>query len=178
MATVSSTSRSARALERLIASELWVLCLQPVLYFAAVRPFAPRLGLPPKPPQRPLRTCCRCWSSPSGQTFVLIAGGIDLSATSVIALRASRRASVMTADGGLRPAGGGDRVAAVMVRPGSPSAPSTGLAVTRLRMPPFIVTLTTMMFFSGLAIWATRSRPIDNLPAAFMPSAEGRAGSC
>ena len=42
-----------------------------------------------------------------------------------------------------------------------------GLAVTRFRMPAFIVTLTSMMFFSGLAIWLTRSRNIGNLPAGF-----------
>jgi ribose transport system permease protein len=34
-------------------------------------------------------------------------------------------------------------------------------------MPPFIVTLTTMMFFSGLAIWLTKSKTVYNLPAAF-----------
>jgi ribose/xylose/arabinose/galactoside ABC-type transport system permease subunit len=42
-----------------------------------------------------------------------------------------------------------------------------GAAVTWLRMPPFIVTLTTMMFFSGVAIWVTQSRNIGNLPAHF-----------
>jgi ribose/xylose/arabinose/galactoside ABC-type transport system permease subunit len=34
-------------------------------------------------------------------------------------------------------------------------------------MPAFIVTLTSMMFVSGLAIWLTRSRNIGNLPAGF-----------
>jgi ribose transport system permease protein len=42
-----------------------------------------------------------------------------------------------------------------------------GIAVTRLGMPPFIVTLTAMMFFSGLAIWLTTSKNIGDLPAAF-----------
>jgi ribose/xylose/arabinose/galactoside ABC-type transport system permease subunit len=42
-----------------------------------------------------------------------------------------------------------------------------GAAITRFRMPPFIVTLTTMMFFSGFAIWLTHSRNIGNLPASF-----------
>ena len=41
------------------------------------------------------------------------------------------------------------------------------MAITRLRMPPFIVTLTSMMFFSGLAIWLTQSKNIGNLPPAF-----------
>jgi ribose transport system permease protein len=42
-----------------------------------------------------------------------------------------------------------------------------GAAITGLQMPPFIVTLTTMMFFSGFAIWLTQSRNIYQLPAAF-----------
>jgi ribose/xylose/arabinose/galactoside ABC-type transport system permease subunit len=42
-----------------------------------------------------------------------------------------------------------------------------GVAVSVLRMPPFIVTLTTMMFFSGVAVWATQAKTIGNLPATF-----------
>jgi len=42
-----------------------------------------------------------------------------------------------------------------------------GLAVARLRMPAFMVTLTTMMLLSGLAIWLTKSKNISALPNAF-----------
>ena len=42
-----------------------------------------------------------------------------------------------------------------------------GTAISRFRMPPYIVTLTSMMFFSGLAIWLTRSKNINHLPASF-----------
>jgi ribose transport system permease protein len=42
-----------------------------------------------------------------------------------------------------------------------------GAAITRFRMPPFIVTLTGMMFFSGFAIWLTKSKAISHLPASF-----------
>ena len=42
-----------------------------------------------------------------------------------------------------------------------------GLAIAKFRMPPFIVTLTAMMFFSGFAIWLTKSKNINNLPGAF-----------
>ncbi|MFN0122722.1 MAG: ABC transporter permease, partial [Blastocatellia bacterium] len=45
--------------------------------------------------------------------------------------------------------------------------------ITRLGMPPFIVTLTTMMFFSGLAIWLTKSKTIYNLPPAFIAIGKG-----
>ncbi|MFN8004620.1 MAG: hypothetical protein U0X75_26805 [Acidobacteriota bacterium] len=48
-----------------------------------------------------------------------------------------------------------------------------GAAITKLGMPPFIVTLTTMMFFSGLAIWLTKSKTIYNLPPAFIAIGKG-----
>jgi ribose transport system permease protein len=48
-----------------------------------------------------------------------------------------------------------------------------GFAVTKLRMPAFIVTLTTMMFFSGLAIWLTKSKNIAGLPSAFTSLGNG-----
>ena len=46
-------------------------------------------------------------------------------------------------------------------------------------MPPFIVTLTTMMFFSGAAIWVTTlltddGSSIGNLPRAFAFIGQGR----
>ena len=48
-------------------------------------------------------------------------------------------------------------------------------------MPPFIVTLTTMMFFSGLAIWVTTlltpdGSSIGNLPPGFAFLGQGRIG--
>jgi len=43
-----------------------------------------------------------------------------------------------------------------------------GVIITRFRMPPFIVTLTGMMFFSGLAVWLTKSKSIYNLPPTFL----------
>lgn len=104
-----------------------------------------------------------------GQTFVLITGGIDLSATSSIALASVVGASIMTGDNGLL---GASPLAVpvgilAMLLTGSLLGWFNGAAITRLQMPPFIVTLTTMIFFSGFAIWLTQSRPIYNLPDAF-----------
>lgn len=105
----------------------------------------------------------------TGLTLVLIAGGIDLSVTSTIALSSVVGAFVMNGDTGwLRgspaavPAG-----VAAMLAVGGMVGVCNGLAVTRLRMPAFIVTLTSMMFFSGLAVWLTKSRAVDHLPAGF-----------
>ncbi|MHB8521068.1 MAG: ABC transporter permease [Limisphaerales bacterium] len=104
-----------------------------------------------------------------GQTFVLITGGIDLSVTSVIALASVTGAAVMNDDTGLLR---GSLLAvpgglAVMLSVGGLAGWFNGVAITRGRMPPFIVTLTTMMFLSGLAIWSTQSQNIFHLPPAF-----------
>jgi ribose transport system permease protein len=98
-----------------------------------------------------------------GQTLVLITGGIDLSVTSTIALSSVTGAFVLHHRAGAWvPAG-----LAAMLAVGLTVGLVNGLAVTRLRMPAFIVTLTTMMFFGGLAVWLTQSRSIGELPASF-----------
>jgi ribose transport system permease protein len=105
-----------------------------------------------------------------GQTFVLITGGIDLSVTSVIALTSVVGASVMNAETGWlagNPIAAPAAVAAMLLI-GISVGVLNGLAIVRLRMPAFIVTLTGMMFFSGLAIWFTHSKNIGGLPAAFL----------
>lgn len=99
----------------------------------------------------------------TGQTLVLITGGIDLSVTSALALSSVTGAMVMTGGGGRATVAG----IAVMLFIGAAVGLCNGLAVTKLQMPPFIVTLTAMMFFSGLAIWLTQSKTIYNLPPSF-----------
>lgn len=104
-----------------------------------------------------------------GQTIVLVTGGIDLSVTSTMALCSVAGASIMSGDAGLlkhHPAAVPVAIVA-MLAVGACVGAANGLAVTRLKMPPFIVTLTTMMFVSGFAVWATRSQNIGNLPAHF-----------
>ncbi|MBX3744860.1 MAG: ABC transporter permease [Verrucomicrobiae bacterium] len=104
-----------------------------------------------------------------GLTVVLIAGGIDLSVTSVIALTSVVGGMVMNGETGwLRGHPAAVPVGTLlMLTLGGLMGAGNGFAVTRLRMPPFMVTLTSMMFLSGLAIWLTRSRNIPGLPPAF-----------
>ena len=106
-----------------------------------------------------------------GQTLVLIAGGIDLSAPAIISLASVGGALVMTRAGAgsetapgalLVPAG-----LAAMLAGGAAIGALNGSAVALLRLPPFIVTLTSGMFFSGLAVWMTGSRAIRPLPESF-----------
>jgi ribose/xylose/arabinose/galactoside ABC-type transport system permease subunit len=110
-----------------------------------------------------------------GQTFVLIAGGIDLSATAVIALASVVGASITSADGGLL---AGNSLAvpvavAAMIGIGLLAGLVNGASVALLRMPPFMVTLASMMVLGGLAVWYTRSQKIYDLPDAFLAIGQG-----
>jgi ribose/xylose/arabinose/galactoside ABC-type transport system permease subunit len=104
-----------------------------------------------------------------GQTVVLIAGGIDLSVTSIIALTSVTGAMAMNGGNGwLAGSSAAAPVAiAFMLLLGTGVGVLNGTAIARFRMPPFIVTLTAMMFFSGFAIWLTKSKSINDLPGAF-----------
>ena len=150
-----------------MGSEYLVLLLS-VGYFAALAPFTPGFTTPGNLANL-LATLLPLFLVAMGQTLVLIAGGIDLSVTSIMALASVAGAAVMNSERGwlagsplAAPAG---LVAMLLI--GAAVGWLNGLAITRLRMPPFMVTLTAMMFFSGLAIWLTRSRNINQLPAAF-----------
>jgi ribose/xylose/arabinose/galactoside ABC-type transport system permease subunit len=151
---------------RVLRSEYLVLLLS-ILYVAALGPFTPGL-LSPENFRNILLTLLPLFIVATGQTMVLITGGIDLSVGSIIALCSITGAAVMNPQTGLSnptlsiPAG-----LLAMLAVGALVGGCNGLAVAKLRMPAFIVTLTTMMFFSGLAIWLTRSRNIGNLPPAF-----------
>ena len=106
----------------------------------------------------------------SGQTIVLIAAGIDLSVTSIIALTSVAGAALITSDGG--PLAGNafatPLAIVLMISLGCFIGFASGACIAWLRMPPFIVTLTAMMFLSGLAVWWTQSKAIYNLPTSFL----------
>jgi ribose/xylose/arabinose/galactoside ABC-type transport system permease subunit len=170
MQAVATVSPPAPTLvwKRLLVSEYFVLFLC-LIYFVALAPFTPdfatanNLG-------NILSSLLPLLVVAIGLTVVLITGGIDLSVTSIIALTSVLGARVMTAEDGWL----AGRTAAVpagiliMVLVGAVIGLINGLCITRLRMPPFIVTLTSMMFFSGFAIWLTQSKNIFSLPHGFL----------
>lgn len=132
-----------------------------------------------------------------GQMFVLIVGGIDLSQTSIMAVTSVLGAMIMSCrldpllfennplwgiilseQGGCL---GGSTWAlpvgiVIMLLVGALIGFFNGLAVAKLKMPPFMVTLVSMFFFSGLAIYLTRSENIMHLPPAFVALGRGAAG--
>ena len=171
--SIDSKSERRPRWRHLFASEYQVLLLC-LLWFLAAMPLTP--GLTSSNNLRNLfSNLLPLLIVATGQTIVLIAGGIDLSVTSVMALGSVTGALVMSGDQGLLsgsawavPAG-----VAAMLLTGALIGWMNGAAITKLGMPPFIVTLTTMMFFSGLAIWLTKSKTIYNLPPAFIAIGKG-----
>ena len=139
-----------------------------VAYFAALWPFTPGLAQPENLANL-LATLLPLLIVAIGQLLVLLTGGIDLSQTSAIALASVTGAALMNGRDGwlaLSPLAVPAALAGMLLVGGVVGG-LNGLAVARLRMPPFIVTLTSMMFVSGLAIFLTHSRNINGLPAAF-----------
>lgn len=135
-----------------------------VAYFLALLPVAPDLANPENL-QLILSNMLPLLAVTLGQMFVLITGGIDLSVTSTIALASVAGAGTMVWPAlGLSGATATLAGAVAMLLCAGCVGGVNGLAITRLSMPPFMVTLATMMFFSGGAIWATRSNGIPGLP--------------
>ncbi|MEK7677189.1 MAG: ABC transporter permease [Verrucomicrobiota bacterium] len=165
--TTNHGLRTTNSVVCLLRSEYLVLLLS-TIYFLAFAPFTPGFATPDNFANI-LATLLPLFMVAVGQTVVLITGGIDLSVTSIIALTSVTGAAAMSNDHGWL-AGSPFAVPVgilLMLLVGALVGLLNGVAITRFRMPPFIVTLTAMMFFSGLAVWLTKSKNIGNLPAAF-----------
>lgn len=96
-----------------------------------------------------------------GMTLVIIAGGIDLSVGSVLAMGGLLGTMAMAAR---CPVGVG---IAVGIAAGAFWGLVNGLLVTRLRIAPFIVTLGTMGIVRGLALMLSGGLPVHDVPRAF-----------
>jgi ribose/xylose/arabinose/galactoside ABC-type transport system permease subunit len=166
--TTNHEPRTTNLLVRLFQSEYLILALC-AAYFAALAPFTPGFASAGNLANI-LSAMLPLLVVATGQTLVLITAGIDLSVTSIIALASVVGAMVINADTGLL---AGSAAATpvgvlVMLALGATIGLLNGAAITLFRMPPFIVTLTGMMFFSGFAIWLTQSKSIASLPGSFI----------
>ncbi|HUF60660.1 MAG TPA: ABC transporter permease [Verrucomicrobiales bacterium] len=168
MTQTQSTRRSVRILRRIVASEYLVLFLC-LAWFAVLAPVAPGFATP-RNLTNILAALLPLLVVATGQTMVLITGGIDLSVTSIIALASVAGSALVTGAGGLLDASPLAVPAGIltMLAVGAGVGLLNGTCVAILRMPPFMVTLATMMFFSGLAIWSTQSRSIHDLPPGLL----------
>jgi ribose/xylose/arabinose/galactoside ABC-type transport system permease subunit len=185
LAAPAGTARPpARPLwQRAVLSEYLVLALT-VLYVAALVPLVPELATLDTA-RDVLAAMMPLFVVAVGQTFVLIVAGIDLSATSVLAMASVVGAALITTEGGvLAPLGPALSVplgVLAFVAVGALVGAFNGACTTRFAMPPFIVTLVTMMFLSGAAIWFTAlytdaGSSIGALPPAFVWLGQGRIG--
>lgn len=170
-------SGARRLFEQALLSESFILLLT-VVYFLAMVVVTPSILTVPVLLDI-LNAMAPLLVVAIGQTFVLIVAGIDLSAPSVLAMASVVGASVMTGDGGYL-AGSPFAVVGALgsfVAVGLAIGAFNGLCTALLGMPAFIVTLTTMMFFSGAALWYTTlqtdASSIGDLPPSFVRIGEG-----
>ncbi|MCB0046317.1 MAG: ABC transporter permease [Caldilineaceae bacterium] len=194
-ATADAQSGISKAIRRLLLSEYFVLYLS-LAYFLVLLPFIPRIATP----QNLGNIFSNMWpllAVAIGQTFVLIIAGIDLSQTSIMALVSVIGAAVMTSElnpvlfekaplwGILLSENGGPLAGSPLAMPvavfvmllvGAAIGWFNGMAVARLKMPPFMVTLVGMMFFSALAIYLVKSENIIHLPASYVEIGQGEIG--
>jgi ribose transport system permease protein len=103
-----------------------------------------------------------------GMTYVIIAGGIDLSVGSLVALSGVVLAGALKA--GWSPS---LAIAAALVV-GAGTGLMNGLIIAFGRLPPFIMTLGMMSVARGAALLVTDGRPISGFDAGFRSLATGR----
>jgi ribose transport system permease protein len=103
----------------------------------------------------------------AGMTFTILTAGIDLSVGSVVGLSGVLCADTLAHGGGLAAAVGAGLALGVAV------GAANGLIVTRIRIPPFIVTLAMMLVVRGIAFKYTNAGTISGLPPLLSPLSRG-----
>lgn len=109
-----------------------------------------------------------------GMTIVIVTGGIDLSAGSLIALAAVVATGLIGQWGGAA-AGGGAMLLAGLAAVGLCGVVGafSGLVITRFQVPPFIATLGMMQVASGIAYILSQGKPIYQVPESFITLGRG-----
>jgi ribose transport system permease protein len=105
----------------------------------------------------------------AGMSFTILTGGIDLSVGSVVALSGIICADALVHGWGLPAA------IAIGLLIGLGVGTVNGLVVTKIKIPPFIVTLATMQLVRGAAYKYTDARTISGLPEGFSHMSRGLA---
>jgi ribose transport system permease protein len=96
-----------------------------------------------------------------GETLALIIGGIDLSVGAVMALTGMVSALALQAGANVPVAVGVGLVSAALV------GLANGIVISRLKLPPFIVTLAMMSVVRGLVFGLARGWPLRDLPESY-----------
>lgn len=103
-----------------------------------------------------------------GMTFVIITGGIDLSVGSLLAVSGVFAAGLMKNGVGILPACVIGILAAGLL------GFLNGLTISRLKVPPFVITLAMMTIGRGIAYVYTDGRPIVDLKESFLVLGRGK----
>lgn len=182
-------------MRRALLSEHFVLYLT-LLAFALLLPFAPRLASPANLANL-FSNLWPLFAIAVGQTVVLVTAGIDLSQTSIMATASVVGGLFMateldplvfgsgplwnlmlSSEGGLLagsalavPVGVG-----AMLLVGAAIGLLNGVAVARYAMPPFMVTLASMIFFSAFALYLTQSENLSVYRDAYVALGRGGVG--
>ncbi len=166
-------SRPMNAVRWLLLSDYHVLALT-ALYVAALWFFVPEI-LSPNNVRDVFLQILPLFVAAMGLMMVLMVAQIDLSATSIMAMGCVVGASIMTSEGGYLAGHPLAPVVAILaiVTIGVLIGVVNGVCTIVFDMPSFLVTLTTMMFFSGAAVWYTAAHTssgssIGSLPSAFI----------
>lgn len=194
--TVAGAGRPGRdplyRLRALILSDYFVLWLS-LVYFAALVPFFPTLANPANLANL-LSNTWPLLAVALGQTFVMTTGGIDLSQGAIIGFTSALVAALLatagapevlskapiwgvliTESGGILAGQTGSLLIGlgIMLATGVAIGMLNGVGVAYFRMPPFMMTLVTMLVVSALAIWLTQSENIRNLPESYVLLGKG-----
>lgn len=118
-----------------------------------------------------------------GMTFVILTGGIDLSIGSLLAFAGLVCAAAMKGSSSLLGAAAGEAhgiglpgAIALAILVGLAGGLLQGLGVSRLKVPPFIVTLGGMSVFRGLALVFSKGQNISAFPADYKWWGQGMIG--
>lgn len=177
---------------RLLLSEYFILYLT-IAYFVVAAIFFPAL-LEPRNISNQLSNVWPLLAVAIGQTFVIIIAGIDLSLGATMGFASVAGAIVMTSaadklllggsplwgsflseQGGILANDPMSTVVAILVMLvcGVAIGLLNGYFIARFKVPAFMMTLVTLMFFSSAAIWVTQSQNVVNLPESFTELGSG-----
>ena len=104
-----------------------------------------------------------------GEFFSILLAGIDLSVGSIMELTGVVAAKMLAA--GINPF---LSVALGCILFGAALGAVNGLLINATRLPPFIITLGTMMIFRGLTMSVSNARAVSGLPASFSAAIAGK----
>jgi len=108
--------------------------------------------------------------SAAGMTFVMLTGGIDISVGAVMGLSGIGAASLMVA--GVHPV----IACLIMLLAGLLVGLINGFFVNEVKIPPMIVTLSTLSIARGLAFIISGGLPVSRFPHSFTILGQGRIG--